>query len=240
MDFKELGLTQNETKVYEVMLRLGKTTAGHICKESQVPYGRIYTVLASLEEKGLIKTIPEETKKYVPSDPEKLREIIDARIKNLMDIDNKIKEFKKIYDEHEIEPVLIAKGKSNFYKIDKETRYTEKYNYTIKYSFEVNPMWMRQAKERLAKGIDSKSIGSFNKENEKAIKEWKRISKEIKPIENDGVAMSIKDDKEVMIALIKSNTTMLIRDVAFAKIMRQLFVKYYAYTDYEEDKDNSK
>jgi len=234
MEFKELGLTSNETKVYEIMLRLGKTTAGHICKESLVPYGRIYTVLASLEEKGLIKTIPEETKKYVASDPEKLHEIIDTRIKNLMEIDNKVKELKKIYEEHDVEPVILAKGKSNFYKINKEVKEPEKCDYTIKYTFEVNPNWMRNTKDRIKKGIDIKHIGVFNKDTEKAIKEWKTVIKEIKPIENEGVAMSIIDDEEVMIGLIKSNTTMLIRDKAFAKIMRQLFIKYYMNTDYEE------
>ncbi len=236
MELKELGLTVNETKVYEVMLRLGKTTAGHICKESLVPYGRIYNVLASLEEKGLIKTIPEETKKYIPSDPEKLREIIDARIKSLMEIDNKVKELKKIYEEHDVEPVLLAKGKSNFYKINKEVKKPEKYTYAIKYTFEANPIWMRNEKERIKKGIEVKHIGLFNKDTEKAIKEWKTVTKEIKPIQNEGVAIGIVDDEEVMIGLIKSNTTMLIRDKAFAKVMRQLFVKYYAYTDYEDEK----
>jgi len=235
MEFKELGLTSNETKVYEVMLRLGKTTAGHICKESLVPYGRIYTVLASLEEKGLIKTIPEETKKYVPSDPQKLHEIIDNRIKSLMEIDNKVKELKKIYEEHDVEPVILAKGKSNFYKINKEIKETQKYAYNIKYTFEANPTWMRDERERIKKGIEIKHIGLFSKETEKAIKEWKTINKEIKPIENEGVAMGIVDDEEVMIGLIKSNTTMLIRDKAFAKVMKQLFIKYYMNTDYEDE-----
>lgn len=234
MDLKELGLTINETKLYEVLLRLGKTTAGHLSKESQVPYGRIYIVLASLEEKGLIKVLPEETKKYVPSDPEKLHELIANRIKSLNEINDKVKEFKKIYEEHEKEPVLIAKGKSNFYKINKETKSAKKYSYAIKYTFEANPIWMRETKDKIRKGIDTKHMGVFNNDTEKAIFEWKKIAKEIKPIENDGVAMSITDDEEVMIGLIKSNTTMLIRDKAFAKIMRQLFVKYYENTDYEK------
>ncbi|MBW3022798.1 helix-turn-helix domain-containing protein, partial [Candidatus Woesearchaeota archaeon] len=50
MDLKELGLTENEAKAYETLLRLGKTSASHISKESGVPYGRIYNVLSSLEE----------------------------------------------------------------------------------------------------------------------------------------------------------------------------------------------
>jgi hypothetical protein len=153
-----------------------------------------------------------------------------------MEIDTKVKELKKIYEEHDVEPVILAKGKSNFYKINKEAKKPEKYDYAIKYVFEVNPSWIRDTKERIKKGLEVKHIGLFNKDTEKAIKECKTVIKEIKPIQNDGIAMSIIDDEEVMIGLIKSNTTMLIRDKAFAKIMKQLFVKYYMNTDYEEDK----
>jgi sugar-specific transcriptional regulator TrmB len=235
MDFKELGLTPNETKVYETLLRLGKTSAGQLSKESQVPYGRIYTVLASLEEKGLVKVVPEETKKYVATDPEKLHEIITSRIQNLTQMESKINELKKIYDEHDIEPILIAKGKSNFYKIVKEMKETKKYEYNIKYSFEPNPLWIKNTKDKISGGIDTKTIGKFDLESKKSIKQWKKTLKEIKPIENDGVAMSIIDDEEVMIGLIKSNTTMLVRDKAFAKIMRQVFTKYYENTEYANE-----
>ena len=44
---------------------------------------------------------------------------------------------------------------------------------------------------------------------------------------NEGFACDIRDDKEVMLGLIKNNTTILIRDKAFAKIMKKLFLAYY-------------
>ena len=49
----------------------------------------------------------------------------------------------------------------------------------------------------------------------------------MRKIENDGVAMSIIDDSEVMVGLIKSNTTLLIRDAHFAKVMKKLFLETY-------------
>ena len=236
MEYKELGLTTNESKVYDTLLRLGRAAAAHISKESQVPYGRIYTVLESLEEKGFVRTIPEGTKKYVATDPERFSQIIDTKIKALMEIDNKVKEMKKIYEENAPEPVIIAKGKANFYKINKESKTAEKYAYSIKYTFEPNPVWMRSTKEKIEKGIDYKTIGSFNKDTENAIEEWKKINPNIKPINNEGVAMGITDDEEVMIGLIKSNTTMLIRDKPFAKLMKELFIKYYINTQDPEMK----
>jgi len=218
------------------MLRLGKTTAAHISKEAQIPYGRIYTVLESLEEKGFVRVVPEETKKYIPTDPEKLHEIIDVKIKSLMDIDNHVKELKKIYEERTVEPVLIAKGKANFMKIVREIKNADVYNYTIKYAFDTNPEFIRNNNMMMEKKMDVKTLGRFDGETKKSINEWNKIHKNVKPIPNEGVAIQITDDNEVMIALIKSNTTMLVRDRAFAKIMKELFVKYYAYTDAPEMK----
>jgi len=237
MDYAQLGLTVNESKVYETLLRLGKTAAAHISKESQVPYGRIYTVLESLEEKGFVRVIPEATKKYMATDPEKFSQLIETKIKSLMEIDSKVKEMKKLYDENTQEPVVIAKGKANFYKISKEMKDPEKYSYTVKYTFETKPDFVRATVNSIKRGIDTKTIGRFDEETMPMIKEWAKIKEPTsKPIPNEGIAMSIIDDNEVMIALIKSNTTMLVRDKAFAKIMKELFSKYYAYTDMPEIK----
>ena len=41
------------------------------------------------------------------------------------------------------------------------------------------------------------------------------------------VRISIQDDEEVMLGLIKNNTTLLLRDKAFAKIMKKLFLEAY-------------
>jgi sugar-specific transcriptional regulator TrmB len=218
------------------MLRLGKTSAAHISKEAQIPYGRIYTVLESLEEKGLVRVVPEKTKKYIPTDPDKLHEIIDMKIKGLMDIDNHVKELKKIYEEKTIEPVLIAKGKSSFHKISAEIDTAEKYEYSIKYLFSLSPEFIRSAREKKVKGVEYRTLGRVDEETKPNLKEWMNLDKNIRPIENEGVAISIADDKHVMIGLIKSNTTMLIRDAAFAKVMKELFTRYYMNTDAPEMK----
>jgi sugar-specific transcriptional regulator TrmB len=240
MDFQDLGLTANESKAYETSLRLGMTTASHISKESGVPYGRIYTVLATLEEKGLVRTVPEETKKYVASNPDRLHEIVKERIKGLEEMEKKVSELKDIYTKNPQEPVIIAKGKNNFYKITKEEIKAKRYSYSVKYTFEPHPRFLRSSKEHLKKGIEVKDIGRFDDETRNALKIWGKVHKNIKPIQNDGIAMSIQDDIEVMIALIKSNTTMLINDAPFAKLMKVLFLSYYETHDEKGNKINWK
>ena len=240
MDFQDLGLTGNESKAYEILLRLGMTTASTISKESGVPYGRIYTVLASLEEKGLVRIVPEDTKKYIASNPDKLNEIVADKIKSLEEIGKKISEFKDIYSKNPKEPVILAKGKNNFYKISKEEIKAQHYSYSVKYTFEVLPRWIHSSREKIKKGMDVKSIGRMDKETEKAVAMWRKVHKNIKPIHNEGIAMSIQDDQEVMIALIKSNTTMLINDQPFAKLMKELFLSYYETHDENGKKINWK
>jgi len=230
----------NEARAYETTLRLGKTTASQISKESRVPYGRIYVVLSSLEEKGLVRIVPEETKKYVATDPQKLHELVTERIKGLKDIDDKITEFKQMYDQQTEEPVMMVQGKNSFHKINKELISPRIYSYAVKYNWSIRPEFIRNTKEHMKKNIDSRTIGRFDKETAGALKKWIKINKNIRPIENEGIAMSIQDDKEVMIGLIKSNTTMLINDASFAKLMKKLFLSYYETHDENGKKINWK
>jgi len=76
-----LGLTNNEAKVFDTLVKHGKQGSSSISKHSGVSYSRIYEVLGSLERKGFVKVIPEKSKKFVASDPEELKEIIAKRIK---------------------------------------------------------------------------------------------------------------------------------------------------------------
>ena len=118
MDLTELGLTKNEAKAYETLLKLGKTSAAHISKESRVPYGRIYDVLGSLEEKGLVKTIPEPTRMYFPSDPKALEEYVAKKKAALEEIESKVKEFKSIYKQHGEEQIqIVNEFKMGFYNV---------------------------------------------------------------------------------------------------------------------------
>jgi sugar-specific transcriptional regulator TrmB len=235
MEYKELGLTSNESKTYEIILKLKKSGASEISRSSGVPYGRIYTVLESLEEKNLIKCIAGEKKQYAASDPENLHTIIDTRIKKLMEIDSQIKELKKIYEDKNEEKILLFKGRKNLHKALEETKAPKEYKYLILYKYDTNPEILREIKDTIKSKVELKILGRIDNETSPNVKEFKTINKEIKPIKNEGVTLEIVDDTEVMINLIKSDTALFIKDEAFAKIMKQLFIKYYMNTDYEKE-----
>lgn len=97
----------------------------------------------------------------------------------------------------------------------------------IKYISDFNPVLLRNVIENNKNGVDYKVLARMDKETSINIEKWKPYIKNMKPIPNKGVAMQITDNKELMIILIKSNVTLLIRDKAFISMLKMFFLKYY-------------
>lgn len=222
-----LGLNKYELNAYESLIKNGKSSASKISQDSGVPYGRIYDTLSSLENKGLVKTIPESTKKYIASEPKNFIELINNKKNKLKEIEKEFEKLQQIYESNEIEPVEVVKGKKNFYKIIKEKPKTKKYRYSIKYNVDAKPEWLRGYEEKLKKGIDMKNLVRDDKETHSNIKKWKEVLPEIRKIDNKGVIMSLIDNNYVLIGLLKSNTTIVIRDKAFSDIIRKMYLATY-------------
>jgi len=70
---KEIGLSIREAKTYLALLKLGQTTTGPLSKESSVASSKLYSVLSSLEERGLAShVIKGKTKYFQGEDPKKI------------------------------------------------------------------------------------------------------------------------------------------------------------------------
>jgi sugar-specific transcriptional regulator TrmB len=68
---RDLGLSEYESRAYRSLLQTGATTAKELSRSSDVPMGRIYDVLNSLETHSLIRTqAASRPKKYVAVEPE--------------------------------------------------------------------------------------------------------------------------------------------------------------------------
>ncbi len=225
-NYQEFGLTKNEGKVYSVLIEFGKLGSSRISRESGVSYSKIYNVLDSLIGKGLVKIIPEKTKKFVPTNPEFLIKLIEDKQEVLEKAKEKARQMKQYYEIKDKNPVLVGIGKKGFYKIVKELGEVENFEYSLKYSSEYRLDWVRNTILRLKKGKEIKSLTRYDKETEKDVKKYLKINKNIRKIQNNGIAMDIRDGC-VMIALIKSNMTLLIKDKAFVEIMKKMFLETY-------------
>ena len=172
--------------------------------------------------------MPGETKEFVPSDPNILLELAENRRKELDSTIEEIKSMKKTYELGVKEPVVLAYGKKNFYTITHELINAQEYTYSIRYISEPKPMWIQGHKKFKKIGVESKDMARYDDETRSNVQKWLKSTKERwKYINNEGIALSIVDDKEVMISLIKSNVTMIVRDTPFAKIMKQLYLSLW-------------
>ncbi len=227
INLKELGLSEYEEKAYEALVKLGKSSASKISREAGVSYGKIYEVLAALERNGLVIVIPEKTKMFAPADPSNLMKLVDEKEKKLEQLREKVKELKQVYEVHEKEIVQMVKGKRNFYKIIREMPRAEKFSYSIKFTSEYNPEFVREVKEEIKRGVDVKTLARYDEETKTNIKKWLDVNPNIRKMGNKGVAFSIIES-EAVIALINNNIILSIKDKAFIDVMKQLFEAYYA------------
>jgi len=82
----ELGLMENEAKVYFASLSLGPATVLKIARSAQTKRTTVYSVVENLKQKGLMNVEVKGLKKlYVAQSPEKLNSMIEARRQKLKD-----------------------------------------------------------------------------------------------------------------------------------------------------------
>ena len=82
---RDLGLSEYEARAYRSLLDAGPTTAKELSRASDVPMGRIYDVLASIESHGLVRAqTASRPKKYVAVEPETaLNRLLDDKLAEL-------------------------------------------------------------------------------------------------------------------------------------------------------------
>ena len=225
INLKELGLTMYESKVYEILIKFQKAKAATISRDSGVPYSRIYDVLSSLHHKGFVKILPGKVKEYAPAEPQELLKIAEKKKEGLTKTIEEIKQMKKLYDNKIKEPVILGHGKENFFVLTSEMEEATKYTYSIRYNADPKPRWVQFQNKYQKTGIEVKDMTRYDEESKKNVDTWLTKTKTPwKQIHNEGIAMNLHDDKEIMISLIKSNCTLLIRDEAFVKLMKQLYL----------------
>ena len=77
---KEIGLTDNEIKVYLIMLEEDENLASTIADKTKINRSLMYTILNNLIEKGMASYVVKENRKYFrATDPEKILNILKEK-----------------------------------------------------------------------------------------------------------------------------------------------------------------
>lgn len=85
--FQRLGLSKNEARIYEILLREGALSAGDVATKSSVHRRNVYDALGRLAERGLVfETLESRENTYQAAPPEKLKELMWEKEKELFAI----------------------------------------------------------------------------------------------------------------------------------------------------------
>ncbi|SFB68351.1 Sugar-specific transcriptional regulator TrmB [Halobiforma haloterrestris] len=95
---RDLGLSEYEARAYRSLLNTGPTTAKELSRASDVPMGRIYDVLNSIEQYNLVRSqTASRPKKYVAVEPSTaLDRLLEDKKREL---DEKADQYESIVDE---------------------------------------------------------------------------------------------------------------------------------------------
>jgi predicted transcriptional regulator len=109
--FQSIGMTNSEINVYNALLSEGASDARTICSHSSVPFGKIYDILYSLENRGLVKVQNSRPKMFMAAEPK-------AGVKSLLE--TKEKELQSLYDqatnvEEELRKIYRAKPNGSMF-----------------------------------------------------------------------------------------------------------------------------
>lgn len=93
---KQIGLSDNESEVYLIVLKLNEALASNIAKQSKISRPHIYDNLNKLVEKGLITYVIKSNKKYFKAvNPDNLMDYLKEKEEDLKEILPELQELYK-------------------------------------------------------------------------------------------------------------------------------------------------
>jgi predicted transcriptional regulator len=127
---EELGLSQNEAKIYESLIEIGESTVSELSNRSKIHRRNIYDSINRLIEKGLVfQVIGRGDKLYKPVAPNKLMELVDEKRTRLEKI---MPELVERYEKQpQLEAAYIYKGIEGFKNFLRDMLNTEEDGYFI-------------------------------------------------------------------------------------------------------------
>jgi len=230
---KNIGLEENEARVYLASLSLGQTTVLKIARNSELKRTTVYGIIESLKNKGLMRIEMKGLKSfYIAENPEYLESMLDTRKREL---NSNLANFMALYKlQGEESSIKYYTGLKAMKKVYLETldeiRTGDEYLIITnqKKWFELDPeFWMKQYIEERAKlpckirliSQDS-DVAREHQKFQKNYNEEFKIFKEGTNIEIDVV---ITNQKLIIVDLSMPLTTLVIQNKNIINLQKQMF-----------------
>lgn len=209
LQLQELGLDSYESAAYVTLVQTGISTAHIVSKESGVPYGKIYPVLAGLEKKGFVKTFEGVPKRFVAVEPKiAIEKSIDDKKKAFENLKNKsqkiietLGKFSSRKPNEPLEAIRILEGYKNYLKLSILLHKEAKEEWLSITRLEIYNEHYNATKECIKRGMKVRLL-TFKDEDKKRVKLWRRIGVEVRFIEYVPTHFSVIDNQQVTIRIL--------------------------------------
>lgn len=165
-ELKILGLAQGEIKVYTAILNIGISSINEIHEKTGLERRAIYDIINKLIEKGLITyTIEKGKRTYQVAPPNKIKEEIEQKKKELEKLQNILPNIEKIYKSRKPKINLeVFRGKEGIKSLF-EHMLNFKDNYFIGGGFYIMDLlphfWPQYNERRIKKGVYWHSLSLY-------------------------------------------------------------------------------
>lgn len=179
---KSLDFSEYESKALASLISLKQATAKQIHEHSDVPQNKLYAILKSFENNGLLASILGESKKY------KLINLKSFINKKLAEKEEFLKKLKKSSEkieylkDNEVQSVfsLIKGQQAVMNKLAEHNPKVEKEILGVQRNWKFWGEGIRAMEKCIKRGVKARLIGVINKETEQRAKQWKEIGCNIK------------------------------------------------------------
>lgn len=204
---KSLDLSEYESKALASLINLKQATPKQIHEHSNVPQNKLYAILKSFENKGLLSSIPGEAKQYKLIN---LKSFINKRIaekeeflKQLKKSSEKIEDLKD--NENQAVFSLIKGQEAIMTKLSEYNPKVEKEILGVQRNWKFWGEGIRAMEKCIKRGVKARLIGVINPETDKRAKEWKNIGCKIRKYNPSlgeyPLRFTIFDNKEARITI---------------------------------------
>ncbi|MBS3055297.1 MAG: hypothetical protein J4452_02270 [Candidatus Aenigmarchaeota archaeon] len=100
---REIGLSRNEAKIYQVLVELGPSPIGEISSKTKIHRRNVYDSIEKLKEKGFVSwTIRNERKYFEATNPQRIIDIIEEKKEKIKEIIPKLLASQKPSDKQNV------------------------------------------------------------------------------------------------------------------------------------------
>ena len=205
-ELKQIGLNEYESRVYIALLEHGSMKGGQVCKKSNVPHGKTYESLVSLEEKGFISITPLKPKIFTALNPKiAIEHLMNQKITVFRQLQSQLSEKlsvqKKIKQDDMTEKIQIFSGAKKAWPLSLYLFNNSKKFMRHMFTYEVrNYEQDRALTEAIKRGVEVRRIAAKKTpEGLKWMKEDVKKGLKVRYYPVDEIRLEIKDNDQSML-----------------------------------------